>query len=58
MPWRSVAVELGQPEHAPAENKTRRFDLLGQPDFLFASEQRNRAHLREVHADGVIDALG
>jgi hypothetical protein len=44
-------------EHLPAEDHARRLDLLRQPDLLFTREQGDRAHLREVHADGIVDAL-
>jgi hypothetical protein len=45
-------------EHAPPEDHAGRFDLLGETDLLFPGEQRNRAHLREVHADRIVDPLG
>ena len=32
-------------------------DLLGEADLLLAGEQRDLAHLREVHADRVVDLL-
>ena len=41
----------------PTEAHARRFDLLGKTNFLFAGEKRNRSHLREVHADWVINSL-
>jgi hypothetical protein len=37
-----------------AEASAGDFDLLGQRDFLLPREQRNFAHLREVHADRVV----
>jgi hypothetical protein len=33
-------------------------DLLGQADLLVAGQQRDLAHLRQVHADRVVDAPG
>ena len=44
-------------EHLATEDHARGFDLLGKTDFLFAREQRNRAHLREVHANRIVNAL-
>jgi len=45
-------------EHAAAEDLTGDFDLLRQRDFLLGGEQRNLAHLRQVHAYRIVDALG
>ena len=36
----------------------RDLDLLGEADLLVAGEQRDLAHLGQVHADRVVDALG
>ena len=44
-------------EHLAAEDHARGFDLLGQTDFFFACQQRDRAHLREVHANRIVNAL-
>ena len=44
-------------EHLAAENHARGFDLLGKTNFLFARQQWDRAHLREVHANRVVNAL-
>ena len=50
----------GGPDHVVAfqqlgaEAAAGDFDLLGQGDFLLPSEQRNLAHLRQVHAHGVV----
>ena len=49
-------VVAGQRE--PAEAHARGLDLLRQADLLLAREERDRAHLREVHADRVVDPLG
>ena len=45
-------------QHLRAENLAGDFDLLGQRDFLLAGEQRDLAHLREVHPHRIVDALG
>ena len=42
-------------ENFAAEAAAGYFDLAGERDFLVAGEQRNLAHLREVHANGVVD---
>ena len=42
--------------HAP-EAHARGFDLLCKANLFFAREKRNRSHLREVHADRVINPL-
>ena len=41
----------------PTEAHAGGFDLLGKTNLLFAREKRNRSHLREVHADWVINPL-
>ena len=43
-------------EHLAAEALAGDFDLLGQGDFLLAGEQRDFAHLGEVHAHRIVDA--
>jgi hypothetical protein len=45
-------------QYLRAENFPCDFDFLRQPDFLLARQQRDFAHLREIHPDGVVDALG
>ena len=45
-------------EHAAAEDHARGLDLLREADLLLAREQRDRAHLREVHTNRIIDPLG
>ena len=45
-------------EAAATEDDASGLDLLREADFLGTGEQRDRAHLREIHADGVFDALG
>ena len=44
-------------EHLATEDHAGRLDLLRQANFFLAREQGNRAHLREVHADRVVDPL-
>ena len=36
------------------DDKLAAFDALGDGDFAFARQQRDRAHLAEIHADGII----
>ena len=43
-------------QHLAAEAAAGDLDLLGQGDFLLAVEQRDLAHLGEVHAHRVVDA--
>jgi len=45
-------------EDAAAEDHARGLDLLGEADLLVAGEEGDRAHLGEVHADGIVDAFG
>ena len=45
-------------EHLGAENLAGDFDLLGQGNFLLAGEQGNLAHLGQIHAHRIVDALG
>ena len=42
-------------QHLAAEAAAGDFDLLGQRDFLLAGQERDFAHLGEVHADRVVD---
>ena len=42
-------------QQRPAKAAARDLDLLGQRNFLMPREQRDLAHLRQVHADRVID---
>ena len=44
-------------EDFAAEAAAGDFDLFGEVDFLVAAEQRDFAHLRQVHADRVVDLL-
>jgi hypothetical protein len=37
------------------QNRLRALDLLGQTDLLLPSQQRDRAHLGQVHSDRVVD---
>ena len=41
-----------------AEDLPGDLDLLGERDFLLAGEQRDLAHLGEVHAHRIVDPLG
>jgi hypothetical protein len=41
-----------------AEDLAGDFDLLGEADFFFAGQERDLAHLGEIHSDRVVDALG
>ena len=43
-------------QHLAAEALAGDLDLLGQGDFLIAVEQWDFAHLRQVHADRIVDA--
>ena len=45
-------------QYLGAEDFAGDFDLLRQGDFLLAGEQGNFAHLREIHAHRIVDALG
>ncbi len=44
-------------EDAAAKPLARDFDFLGQLDFFLTGQQGDRAHLGQVHADRVVDAL-
>ena len=43
-------------EQLGAEAAAGELDLFGQVDFLSPREQRDLAHLRQVHADRIVDA--
>ncbi len=43
-------------QHALAEVHAGELDLLGERDLLRPGEQRDLAHLGEVHADGIVNA--
>jgi hypothetical protein len=46
-----------RPQDVPPEPLAGQLDLLGQRDFLVPRQQRNPAHLRQVHADRVVRQL-
>ncbi len=45
-------------EHLAPERHAGDLDLPGQRDLILARQQRDLAHLRQVHADRIIDAAG
>jgi hypothetical protein len=54
-----MAWKVSGLSHRPCDHRLAAgLDALGDGDFALAREQLDRAHFAQIHADGIVGALG